>query len=60
MKVRDAIKMVEEDGWKRQTGSHRQFQQERKPGTVTIAGHPSIDMPAGTLKNIKRQAGIEK
>jgi len=62
MKVRDAIKMVEEDGWKqvRQRGSHRQFHHPTKPGTVTIAGHPSTDLPTGTLKNIEKQAGLEK
>ncbi|MBV8842897.1 MAG: type II toxin-antitoxin system HicA family toxin [Bryobacterales bacterium] len=54
--------MVEKDGWKqvRQTGSHRQFHHPYKSGTVTIAGHPSTDLPPGTLKNILRQAGIEK
>jgi predicted RNA binding protein YcfA (HicA-like mRNA interferase family) len=62
MKVRDAIRIVERDGWTqvRQTGSHRQFHHPVKPGTVTVAGHPSEEVPWGTLKNIMRQAGIEK
>lgn len=48
MKVRDAIKLVETDGWKlvRTRGSHRQYRHPVKPGTVTIAGHPSVDLGA--------------
>jgi predicted RNA binding protein YcfA (HicA-like mRNA interferase family) len=44
----------------RQKGSHRQFHHAAKPGTVTIAGHPSEEVPIGTLGNIMKQAGIEK
>ena len=41
MKVRDAIRRLENDGWRlvRTKGSHRQFHHPSKPGTVTIAGH---------------------
>ena len=51
MKVRDVIRRLEEDGWRhvRTRGSHRQFQHSVKPGTVTVAGKPSIDVPPGTL-----------
>jgi hypothetical protein len=31
-----------------------------KPGTVTVAGKPSIDLPAGTLVSIRRQAGLSR
>jgi len=41
-------------------GRSRQFHHPTKPGTVTIAGHPSDEVPAGTLKNTMKQAGIEK
>jgi predicted RNA binding protein YcfA (HicA-like mRNA interferase family) len=59
MKVRAVIKLIEADGWRlvRQTGSHRQFHHPTKPGTVTVAGKPSIDVPQGTLVSILRQAG---
>jgi predicted RNA binding protein YcfA (HicA-like mRNA interferase family) len=59
MKVRAVIKLIEADGWRlvRQTGSHRQFHHPAKPGTVTVAGKPSIDVPQGTLVSILRQAG---
>ena len=42
-KVRDAIRLLELDGWNlaRVRGSHRQYKHETKPGTVTLAGHPS-------------------
>jgi predicted RNase H-like HicB family nuclease len=37
VKVRDVIKMLEDDGWfeVRQRGSHRQFKHASKPGLVT-------------------------
>jgi len=61
MKVRDVIKRLEQDGWRvaRTKGSHRQFHHATKPGTVTVAGHPSVDIPPGTLNNMLKQAGIK-
>jgi predicted RNA binding protein YcfA (HicA-like mRNA interferase family) len=61
MKVRAVIKLIEADGWRfvRQTGSHRQFRHPIKPGTVTVAGRPSIEVPAGTLAAILRQARLK-
>ncbi len=59
MKVRDAIKLVEQDGWVlvRQKGSHR-YHHPTKPGTVTIAGKPSLDLDPKTERSIQRQAGL--
>jgi predicted RNA binding protein YcfA (HicA-like mRNA interferase family) len=61
MKVREVIKHLEEDGWQlvRTKGSHRQFHHPKKPGTVTVAGHASLDIPPGTLNNILKQAGLK-
>jgi predicted RNA binding protein YcfA (HicA-like mRNA interferase family) len=61
MKVRDIIKMVEQNGWQlvRTTGSHRQYHHPVKPGTVTIAGKPGHDMAPGTYNNILKQAGLK-
>ena len=61
MKVRDAIKMIETDGWylARTRGSHRHFKYPEKPGIVTIAGAPNIDIPRGTLNSILKQAGLK-
>jgi predicted RNA binding protein YcfA (HicA-like mRNA interferase family) len=61
MKVRDAIKMIEKDGWYhvRTTGSHRHFKHDAKPGIVTIPGHPSDELALGTLNSIMKQAGLK-
>ena len=61
MKVRDVIRMVEEDGCYQiaQRGSHRQFKHPTKPGKVTVAGHPSEEMAKGTYNNILKQAGLK-
>ena len=61
MKVRDAIKLVERDGWFLVTfeGSHRQFKHAVKKGRVTIAGHPSDDLAPKTQKSILKQAGLK-
>ena len=61
MKVREAIKMIENDGWflARTRGSHRQFKHPTKPGLVTTAGHPGVDIPKGTLNSILKQAGLK-
>jgi predicted RNA binding protein YcfA (HicA-like mRNA interferase family) len=62
MKVRDAIKLVETDGWRvmRIRGSHRHYHHPLKPGIVTIAGHPSEDLDPGTKASILKQAGLKK
>jgi predicted RNA binding protein YcfA (HicA-like mRNA interferase family) len=51
MKVREIIKLIEQDGWYHvdTKGSHRQFKHLTKRGRVTIAGHPNDDLAAGTL-----------
>ena len=61
MKVRDVIRQIEDDGWRhvRTKGSHRQFKHSDKPGTVTVAGKPSLDLPPGTLNSILKQAGLK-
>ena len=62
MKVRDVVKMIENDGWLhvRTRGSHRHFKHPTKPGLVTIAGHPGVDMPKGTLNSVLKQAGLKE
>jgi predicted RNA binding protein YcfA (HicA-like mRNA interferase family) len=62
VKVRDLIAMIESDGWKqvRTRGSHRQFRHPLKPGTVTIAGQPGVDVPPGTLNSVLKQAALKK
>jgi predicted RNA binding protein YcfA (HicA-like mRNA interferase family) len=60
MKVRDIIREIERDGWRKigQEGSHRQYKHPYKPGKVTVAGHTSEDIPPKTLKSILKQAGL--
>ena len=62
MKVREVIKLLEDDGWylARMKGSHRQFKHEAKKCTVTVAGKPNVEVPPGTLNNILKQAGLKK
>jgi predicted RNA binding protein YcfA (HicA-like mRNA interferase family)/predicted RNase H-like HicB family nuclease len=52
MKVREVIKLIEEDGWylARTRGSYRQFKHPTKSGLVTIAGKPSDDASTWHLK----------
>jgi predicted RNA binding protein YcfA (HicA-like mRNA interferase family) len=61
MKVRDLMKLVEQDGWYhvRTTGSHRHYYHPTKPGTVTIPGHPGKDIPEGTKNSVLKQAGLK-
>ena len=61
-KVREAIKLIEADGWREVTtkGSHRQFKHPTKAGRVTIAGHPSDDLAPGTYNSILKQAGLKE
>lgn len=62
VKVQDLIARLEADGWflARQRGSHRQYHHPGKPGTVTVAGKPSVEIPPGTLNSILKQAGLKK
>ena len=59
MKVGEVIKLIQVDGWflVRTKGSHRQFHHPQKPGTVTIAGKPSADVPPGTLNSPSSRRG---
>ena len=62
MKARDAISLIESDGWylTRQKGSHKQYRHPRKKGLVTIAFHKmSDDLAPGTLNSIFKQAQIK-
>ena len=62
MKVREAIQLIEANGWFLVVtkGSHRQYKHPKKPGRVTIAGHPSDDLAPGTLSSILKQAQVDK
>jgi predicted RNA binding protein YcfA (HicA-like mRNA interferase family) len=44
MKVREVIRMLEQDGWylDRTRGSHRQYKHPKKPGLVTVVNLETI------------------
>ena len=62
MKVREVIRLLEEDGWPLLVteGSHRQFKHPEKSGRVTVSGHPGDNMPKGTLASVMQQAGLKR
>jgi predicted RNA binding protein YcfA (HicA-like mRNA interferase family) len=62
VKAREAIQLIEADGWYlvAAKGSHRQFKHPTKLGRVTIAGKPSDDLAPGTLNSILKQAGLKE
>lgn len=61
MKVGDLIRLLHADGGQqvRTRGSHRQFKNPKKAGTVTVAGKPSAELPRGTLAAVLKQAGLK-
>jgi predicted RNA binding protein YcfA (HicA-like mRNA interferase family) len=62
MKVREAIRLIEQDGWYlvAMRGSHRQYRHPLKSGRVTVAGKPSDDLAPGTRNSILKQAGLKE
>ena len=62
MKVRDIIRLLEEDGWYlvATKGSQRQFKHRVKKGSVTIAGHSNDDLAPGTLNSLLKQAQLKE
>ena len=62
MRVRDVIRLIEENGWHlvATKGSHRQYKHPEKPGRITVAGHPGDDLAPGTVNSILKQAGLKE
>jgi predicted RNA binding protein YcfA (HicA-like mRNA interferase family) len=62
VKVRDAIRLIEQDGWflVATRGSHRQYKHSTKSGRVTVAGKPSDDLAPGTFNSILKQSGLKE
>ena len=63
VKVKDAIKLIETDGWfvARQKGSHRQYKHSTKKGLVTISCHSlNDDLSPKTYGSIIKQAGLKE
>jgi len=53
------IKELEDAGWilDRITGSHHIFTHRYNPYTIPVP-HPKKDLPVGTVKSIRRRAGL--
>ncbi len=61
-KIKELIKLLEEDGWilSRQKGSHKQYNHPVKPGTVTVTDHgKSRDVDDFIVNSIMKQAGLK-
>ena len=59
MKIKDIIRLIEDDGWIEvtQRGSHRQFKHPVKPGKVTVNGKLSDDLTKFLQNSVLKQAG---
>jgi predicted RNA binding protein YcfA (HicA-like mRNA interferase family) len=58
-KVKEVIKMLEDDGWIRlkYRGDHRQYKHPTKKGKVTVRGKPNEEIDQFLLNSIWKQAG---
>ena len=62
MKVREIIKLIQNDGWyqiRSKGGSYRQFRHATKSGKVTVSGKPNEDIHPKTLGTLMEQAGLK-
>jgi len=62
MKVREVIRLIENDGWKlhRQKGSHKIYKHPDKKGIVVVPDHGlNSDLKKGTENSILKQAGLK-
>ena len=62
MKVKEVIKLIEDDGWylwRHKGTSHRQYKHLEKPGKVTVSGKLSQDLRIGTKNSMLKQAGLK-
>ena len=61
-KVRDTIRLIEQEGWflVATRGSHRQYKHPARAGRVTVAGKLSDELALGTFNSILKQAGIKE
>ena len=62
MKVRDVIKLLENEGWRLVgvRGSHRQYKNPDVAGRITVPGNMNDSLAPGTLNSILKQAGIKE
>ncbi|GAB4028223.1 type II toxin-antitoxin system HicA family toxin [Spirosoma gilvum] len=62
IKVKEIIKLLEDDGWyfKRQSGSHCVYRHPTKSGIVVVPNHGmNKELKPGTEQAILKQAGLK-
>lgn len=61
MKANDLIKLLLQGGWVevRQNGSHKIFKHPSIAANIAVPMHGKKDIPIGTLKDIKKKAGLK-
>ena len=61
MKVKEIIRLIEDDGWVQvtQRGSHRQYKHPTKSGKVTVNGKLSDDLTRFLENSVLKQAGLK-
>jgi predicted RNA binding protein YcfA (HicA-like mRNA interferase family) len=61
MKVRELLRLLEDDGWyvARTRGRHLQYKHPTKPEVVTLPEKPNDDLAPGTLNSVLKQAGLK-
>lgn len=61
MKVKEFIRLIEDDGWGQvtQRGSHRQYKHPTKTGKVTVNGKPTDDLTKFLENSVLKQAGLK-
>ncbi len=62
MRIREAIRLIETDGWflVATRGSHRQYKHPVKLGRVTIAGKPGDELAPGNAEQRAQTSGSER
>ncbi len=53
-KIKELVALIQADGWHlvQQKGNYRQYHPS-KPGTVTVTGKESVEVPPGTLNSVR-------
>jgi len=61
MKVRDLLRLLSEDGWSvvAQKGDLQTLNHDQKPGKITIASDPYVDVPPPILNMALKRAGLK-
>jgi predicted RNA binding protein YcfA (HicA-like mRNA interferase family) len=61
VKAREAIKIIEADGWRffRQVGSHRVFKKDGNPMLTSVPDHQQYDLTMRVMKDIYRTTGVK-